>query len=69
MTLKDLRTLEIGLELYRRTGPLDGHCDELIEILQQVVRHDIGKLEDEKMARKIRRKSREILRTGLSPAE
>ena len=41
MTLEDLRTLEIGLELYKRESPLSGDCERLIEVLLRVVRHDI----------------------------
>ena len=41
MTLEDLETLEIGLELYMRENPLDGECERVISFLLRVVRADI----------------------------
>lgn len=41
MTLDDLQTLEIGLELYRRESPLDGECERILAFLLRVVRDDI----------------------------
>ena len=42
MTLQDLQTLEIGLELYMRENPLDGECERVISFLLKVVRADIS---------------------------
>jgi hypothetical protein len=44
MTLEDLRTLEIGLELYVRESPMDGECQPIIELLLRVVRADISRM-------------------------
>lgn len=58
MTDRDLRILEIGLELYKRDEPLNGKCEDLIERLIQVVRDDIsGK----------RRKAKSRTRTQSQP--
>lgn len=42
MTLQDLQTLEIGLELYMRENPLNGECERMISFLLRVVRNDIS---------------------------
>ena len=58
MTLEDLRTLEIGLELYKRESPLSGDCEQLIEVLLRVVRHDITTSRAEKTGHRVRRKNK-----------
>ena len=40
MTPNDLQILEIGLELFRLEEPLDGKCEGLISVLQQVIRYE-----------------------------
>ena len=44
MTLEDLQTLEISLELYMRESPLNGECESLIAFLLRVVRADISRM-------------------------
>lgn len=58
MKLKDLRTLEIGLELYRLDEPLGGQCENLIAFLVRVLRADISRMEERKDARAERRKQK-----------
>jgi hypothetical protein len=67
MTLEDLRTLEIGLELYKREKPLDGHCEELIAFLLRVLRHDIVRKGEQASSRSGRGKSREKSSDSLPP--
>ncbi len=47
MTLDDLQKLEIGLELYKREQPLEGKCDQIIDLLLRVVRHDMSRIQAE----------------------
>lgn len=61
MTLNDLRTLQIGLELYKREKPLRGECESLISFLLRVLRHDILKLKKRAAAQAERRKARASL--------
>ena len=58
MNLKDLRTLEIGLELYKLDEPLGGECESLIAFLVRVLRADISSMEEQKNARAERRKQK-----------
>lgn len=68
MTLKDFRTLEIGLELYKRENPLNGECDELITFLLRVLRQDILKLEKRAAAQAERRRARLRANDPVPPA-
>ncbi len=68
MKLKDLRTLEIGLELYKRERPLGGQCDGLIDFLLRLLRTDIAHAEAIRAARGERRKEK-ALPTGALAGE
>jgi len=41
MELKDLRLLEIGLELYRREDRVKGQSDAIVELMLRAIREDI----------------------------
>ncbi len=58
MTLEDLRILEIGLELYKHERPLSGDCEQLIEVLLRVVRHDITRNRAGQTGHGVRRKNK-----------
>ncbi len=60
MNLKDLQTLEIGLELYKRERPLGGQCSGLIDFLLRLLRTDIAREEAQRATRNERRKAKTL---------
>lgn len=60
MTPEDLRILEIGLELYKRDRPLSGDCEQLIDVLLRVVRHDITRSRAGQTGQGVLRKNKSV---------